>query len=64
MEENSAQIWDKVPSVSHLMIRGKRIVYMPLCHAVESEPVIEGFVEDHTPDIDCPTHWLSRQPFR
>ena len=65
MEEKAVQSWDKVPSVTHLMIRAKRIIYAPLCHATLHQPEVHCFVDEQDPNLaDGPTKWLSRQPFR
>ena len=71
MEENCIETWSKtMPNNnnlhSHLLVRAHRIMYMPLCHALEYQPEIHGLVEDFlTSGLDgVPSEWLSRQPFR
>ena len=70
MEENCIETWCKtMPNNSHnshLLVRANRIMYMPLCHALEYQPEIHGLVEDFlTSGLDgVPSEWLSRQPFR
>ena len=68
MEEKCIETWSKtMPNLhNHLAVRAHRIMYMPLCHALEYQPEVHGLVEDLlTSGLDgIPTEWLSRQPFR
>ena len=71
MEENCIETWSKtMPNNlhNHLAVRAHRIMYMPLCHALEYQPEVHGLVEDlPISGLDgngIPTEWLSRQPFR
>lgn len=64
MEEKNVQFWKERPNIDHLMVRAKRMVYIPLTYATKYQPEIHGFVEESEFVSEGPTEWLIRQPFR